>query len=588
MTAVRRLRRLLLVPVIVLVVLVVTAGVASAHAVLENASPGPSTTITDSPRVVRLSFSESVEMRSDGIRVFDGSLDRIDTPAPTHPGGKGSVVEVKLPKLGRGLYTVAWRAVSADSHPVQGAYTFGIRTSATGAAASKLTAAASATEKGDRAVGVLFGVMRFGVFAGIALLLGGVAFVTFLWPSGRTSVRMRQLVFAGLELTFVCTVGGFLLQGPYTSSGGLGDVFSGDQISAVWDTRFGKVWVARLVLLVLMGALLRVVLRHGRRTRAELVAVSVVGVALAATPALAGHASAGRWVVLAFPIDVVHVLAMSVWIGGLVSLVLARHDDVAYGRVAARFSNVALGAVIAIVTTGVIQSIRQLEPFSALWDSTYGALLIGKLAAFAAILAVASYSRRLVHGRATASAPEPARATVPQPAAFAMAGGGGGGGIGTLVPPDVDPDAPVAHPKLSLAVRGELVFAAVVLAFTSVLVNTSPPHSVLQAAPVDAILGTGPVRFSTFFGPAESTKPNVLHVTAVGRNGLPKSVVDMEATLANPAKDVPPIKIPLVHAARGHYIAENVRVAPGRWTLTITAFVTDVDSVTETTTVTVG
>ena len=138
------------------------------------------------------------------------------------------------------------------------------QTSATGSAATKLAAQAQATETSDATVGVLLGLTRFGVFVGLALLLGIVGFVLFLWPSGRVRVRVRQVLYAALGLTFVSTVLGFMLQGPYTSGGGVGDMFSTDLMSTTWDTRFGKVYVLRLVLLVVMGLLVRSIVRTGR------------------------------------------------------------------------------------------------------------------------------------------------------------------------------------------------------------------------------------------------------------------------------------------------------------------------------------
>ena len=161
-------------------------------------------------------------------------------------------------------------------------------------------------------------------------------------------MRVRQVLYGALELTFLCTVLGFMLQGPYTSGGGSATCSTPISWSTTWDTRFGKVYVLRLVLLVVMAFLVRAIVRTGRSTlpRGLVVATTIVGVALAATPGLAGHASTGRWVALAFVADVLHVLAMAIWIGGLVALGLARHDDVAYPTVAHRFSGVALGAVV--------------------------------------------------------------------------------------------------------------------------------------------------------------------------------------------------------------------------------------------------
>ena len=216
--------------------LFVLAAPASAHAVLEGANPAPQADLSASPGSVTLEFSEKVDMRAEGIQVLDEHGSAIQTGRPTHPSGQSRVVRASLPKLGKGLYTVAWRAISGDSHPIQGAFTFGYRADASGTAGRHLTEMATAGAKGDRTVGVLFGVMRFGVFVGLALLLGAGWFAAYLWPEGRQAVRVRQLLIGSLVLTGVSTVVGFLLQGPYTSGKGLGDLFSSDQISAVWDS----------------------------------------------------------------------------------------------------------------------------------------------------------------------------------------------------------------------------------------------------------------------------------------------------------------------------------------------------------------
>jgi hypothetical protein len=167
-----------------------------------------------------------------------------------------------------------------------------------------------------------------------------------------------------------------------------------------------------------------------------------------------------------------------------------------------------------------------------------------------------------------------------------------GSGVGTMVRDDEPTPLPEVHPGLTRSVRAELIFAAVVLALTSVLVNTSPPHTTVGATEINTVIGTGATRFETFFGPTDAKRPNdlTLHVTAVGSNGLPKKVVDMNAELANPTKDVPPITVPLKKfpGATGHYIAEGIQVPAGRWVLTVKAYPTELDVVTATADITVG
>ena len=588
----RAARRVAAAAAVVVLVVLLGAGAAGAHAVLEQSTPGPNTTVDRSPREITLVFSEAVDARPDDIRLFDRTMDPVDLGDTHHPGGDRTRLVASVPGLGEGLYTVAWRTISEDSHPIQGAFTFGIGVTATGKDAVALTAQATAGEQSDRIVGVLLGVMRWGVFAGLAIVIGGAFFVIFLWPSGRTSVPTRRLLLFGIELSFVATVGGLLLQGPYTSGGGLGDLFGDGGLSATLDTRFGRVWLARLVLLVVMALLLRLALRKGPRSRGEVVGVSIVAVLLAVTVAAAGHASAGRWVPLAYVVDVLHVLAMALWVGGLLALVLARHDDVAYPEVTERFSGVALASVVVIVLTGIVQTIRQVEPLSALWDSTYGAILIAKVAAFVVILGIASWSRRLVHGRLLSFSTVPRLDDVEETVHTAEVDTltDADGAVSTLVRDETTTTTRVHPHRLTRAVVGEIVFAAIVLALTSVLVNTSPPRSVEGPRIVNGTLGTGATKLEVYFGPAEVGKPNDLHVTTVGANGLPRPVVDMEAKISNPGKDVPDIEIPLrpYPGATGHYTASGIQVPPGDWKLTVTAYVTDVDAVTGSADVRVG
>ncbi len=628
----RQLRRIGVFVAVSATVLVVLAAPASAHAVLSGSDPAPQANVSVSPRSITLEFTETVDVRPDAIQLLDGRGESVTTGRAVHPGGQERVVRASVPKLDQGLYTVAWRAISGDSHPIQGAFTFGFGANAAGQAARDLTATARDGEAGDPTVGVLFGVMRFGVFTGLALLLGGGWFAAYLWPEGRRALRVRQLLLGSLVLTGVSTAAGFLLQGPYTSGQGFGALFSSDQISGVWDTRFGKVWILRLALLVVAGLLLRMMVRHrGPLPRWWFGVAGLTGVVLAATPGFAGHASTGRWTAVALPADMLHVLGMAVWLGGLVMLAIARTDDHAYARVAERFSGLALGAVVLLVLTGTVQSIRQLEPISALWDSNYGRILIAKLVAFAVVLLIAAWSRRLVHGRGMGVFGNPA--TEVSTAASGASGGDGGestigsrtvggtdaalgaagvgvagvgaAGVGVLVrdepaPPRADGGADDGagggagdlpggrHVHLRRSVRGELIFGAVVLAFTSMLVNTSPPRSMAVGGPLQTVVSAGQAAFQVHLDPASSLRPNFVHITVVGRDGAPRSVVEITATLAMPARDIPPIEITLRPDAPGIYLGQDFRIPfPGEWKLTLTAFVTDVESVTGSTMFTV-
>ncbi len=587
-------------------ILFALASPAFAHAVLESTDPSPGATVATAPRAITLTFSEAVDVQPGFIRVLDGAGSEVSIGDPKHPAGRNNVVTVSAPKLGKGLYAVAWRAISADSHPVQGAFTFGVSANGTGKAADALAAQASASTSNDHVVGVLLGAMRFGVFVGLALLIGVGWLCAWLWPEGRAATRVRRVVVGALALTAVATALGFLLQGPYSSGGGVADAFSSDGISAVWDTRFGKVWALRLAILVVAAVLVRIMLaRRDELPTWWFDAAGATALALAATLGMAGHPTTGRWVTIAIPSDALHVLAMSIWLGGLVGLVLAHADRERFEAVAARFSGVALGAVAVIVLTGTFQTVRQVPALGDLWNTDYGRLLLAKLAFFTLLLGLATWSRRVVHGGLAIPL---GRGPVARPAATGVVtavavgrdpGHEHGGGVATLVRTEVPdqhgdgsgdgPPPPSGLSRLVRGVWGELALGAVVLALTAVLVNTAPPRDVLASGPAQAVLNAGSVRFDTFFLPAQSGVDNELHVTVLKPNGLPREVTELDATIANRERGIPPIKIPLDKIGVGHYIGQAVAVPfSGRWTIKITAFVTDVKSETASLDVNVG
>lgn len=105
------------------------AGPASAHAALTGSDPQDGAVVATAPKEVTLTFSEQVAVDEDSIRILDPDGKRADTAAVPRDLGGGALTKygVSLHSgLPDGTYTVAWQAVSADSHPVSGAFTFSV------------------------------------------------------------------------------------------------------------------------------------------------------------------------------------------------------------------------------------------------------------------------------------------------------------------------------------------------------------------------------------------------------------------------------------------------------------------------------
>src|SRR6476661_2584847 len=189
-----RLARLCVVPALAGIILIATAAPAWAHAELKS---------TDPPENGEVSFG--------AIRLYTCEGKRITTGTPRHAAASDHTVVVSIPKLTPGVYLVSWRVISADSHPVDGSYSFRI---GPGAAPSVNGCAAETTAKSSVTVGTLFGIARAGVFAGLALLIGGVVFLLLIAGGAIAARSTRRAIWAGWILLTFWTVVAVMLQGP--------------------------------------------------------------------------------------------------------------------------------------------------------------------------------------------------------------------------------------------------------------------------------------------------------------------------------------------------------------------------------------
>lgn len=402
-------RRLLLVVAVVAVAVAGWAAPAFAHAQLLSTNPASGSVIAKSPGTVVLDFGEDVEIQFGAVRVYNSGSKRVDDGASYHPNGDGHAVAVKVPSnLAAGGYVVTWRVISADSHPVHGAFTFLIGAGGASAATAATSQATRllATTGGSLTVGVVFGVDRFLAFAALFILVGGAAFVAGAWPEGRDDERARWLLLAGLIGAVVTTLAAIALQGPYGGGLPLLKALSPTVFREVLKTRFGEVYLARLVILLLAAAPLMWRLRRpGPLPRWWKLAGIATGAAILVTPGLAGHAATGSLIFLAIPFDLVHVSAAAVWVGGLCVLAVAvlvprkdRDKPNPLKTVLPRYSQWALVAVLALAVSGGFAAWRQIGSLDAVTTTTYGRLVLAKTIIFLVLVGIATKSRSIVHG----------------------------------------------------------------------------------------------------------------------------------------------------------------------------------------------
>ncbi|MEU1655803.1 copper resistance protein CopC [Streptomyces griseofuscus] len=396
-----RPRTLVLLLLAALGALLAGAAPASAHAALTGSDPAQGVVVQQPPARVSLTFSEKVAMNGDSLRVLDPKGKPVQTGAPDNV--RGTTYSVRLKGgLGKGTYTVTYEVVSADSHPVAGAYTFSI------GAPSRTVVSGSGPTVGGGVVGGLYQVGRYVSYAGYIVLVGGAAFVLLCWRPGAGVRALQRLVVGGWLALTAATLWLLLLRGSYTTTGKVADVFDLGLLGQVLETKPGAALVSRMLLLA--AAALFIAVLFGTYQRREEGAEKrdltfglgigglVVAAGLATSWAMSEHASVGLQPGIAMPVDVVHLLAVAAWLGGLTALLVALYRAPAGTPVEAaavrRFSRLAFGSVVALVATGVYQSWRQLGSWSAFTDTRYGQLLLAKIALVAVMVGLASVSRR--------------------------------------------------------------------------------------------------------------------------------------------------------------------------------------------------
>jgi copper transport protein len=554
------------------------AAPAGAHAVLEQTNPAAGQAYSTAPTTISLTYDEHVQVGLGGIRLFDAKSHRIDIGPPTQVGASKTVT-VTVPKLSDGTYVTTWRVISADGHPVDGAFTFSV------GEPSKLPAGADAlanqlldTQKGSRVVGVINGALRFVEFSAVGLLVGGFAFIALCWPAGRRSRATLRLLKGSWIVAFVGSIAAVLIEASYTAGLSFSESFKPTIVHQYIDTHVGHVMAARVIILLVVGLVGTPLLR-----RASLgVGDAVIGGALAlmslATFTLAGHARSGIQVAGAIPADLAHLTAFSLWFGGLVVLVVAvlKPDDPSELEPAvSRFSSVALGAVVVLTATGVYQGWRQVGSFGALKSTTYGRLLLVKVALVAVVVIVAALSRDTVRKHLDRE-PEPLESEE------------------TRVPLPVGPGAALADPtseyrayavhRLRVSVGLEVVFLVLVLAATALLVNAPPARSAVNAPYSTTLQGKG-ISFEVLIVPARAGV-NAVHLTALEPNGslFPLTGLDVEFSL--PAKGIAPINVTLIRLGPGHYTSTGLTIPfSGKWQLEIKALTSPIDEIDVTATV---
>lgn len=539
---------------------------AGAHAFLEELEPAPESVLDSPPAEVSLTFSESISVPEDALRVFDPSGRQIPGIAAT---ADGDTLSAALPPLEvDGSYTVAWKVVSADGHPLSGAYLFHLR----------IATLTEPVDVGDTGVATWPAVVRA---VGAVLALAALAYVL---GSAAGRAARRESSDAGRDSTDVDgaptrrespplsarrlrSAWAIVLLGTavafYGSIEAVGSSLS-DGLSVSSGTATGRFSVVAC-LFALLGLLLE--LRGAsRRVEGSIAVVTVVAIAVQ------GHAVAIDPILLSASFTTVHVLAAVAWGAGLFWLEgrTRRSDPAQLRQEVERRSPLAMGAVAVLAVSGVLLVLDRVSP-DLLVSSWYGRLAILKSALLAAAIVLA-LRNRVVLAPALATAPAPA--TEPQAAAGQ----------------DPDPAVELAVGRLRRSVRLEMLVLAAALVAGAALSQISPPvgDGASTGGPFAERLAFGDGTVDLTVDPG-ARGTNEVHVTAIGADGrLMNDLEDLKIELSLASQNIGPLAPEMQPVVVGHSLSYARFPFGGEWTVLVTATVGRFEALSATFTVSIS
>jgi copper transport protein len=366
----------------------------SAHANLVRSEPAANTILAEPPPEIRLWFTEPLEAQFSKINLRDQNGNIINTPPSTVDPTDAFQMSLAVPgNLPDGIYTVVWRTLSqADGHPSLGSFAIGI---------GAVEGGFSGSERSSAAIPIDSALIRWSNLVSLALGVGGIGFLIFVWSpaisAGRPMIERRIKLLIWVGWIFIGITGFFLLLMQYALATGYPILIeiNGDSLnSLVADTRFGHLWLARMALWAGLGGALWFANNDSWFNWVAL----MIGAAILAINSVFSHANAAFDLTASVAADWLHLLGMALWVGGLLHFInvigavrqeFQPNSTGPLGRLVGHFSNFARVSVAVLIVTGLYSTWLQVGSVEGLLTTPYGQALLIKLILMIPVMVIA-------------------------------------------------------------------------------------------------------------------------------------------------------------------------------------------------------
>lgn len=490
-----------------------------AHASLERSDPPAYASLRSAPSRVRLWFAEPVEPKLTSIKLYDSSGQRVDK-GDLRIEENGLSASVGLKEKANGVITVEWSNVSkVDGHGISGSFVFGIGT-------NSIPKQENTSQQPNTSFKFVFAstIVRFLNFLFMALTLGGLIFllgvvnhVSNLNSRKRLSVPVDRIVRLSI---FALLLVSLMIWPLEVWASGEGNLYG---MGNILDTRLGLIWLIRLILVVLGASILTLV--PNKEYSSWIAVFTNLGVLL--TTSLISHSASS---ISSLINDYLHLTAMAIWVGGLLSFILLlsravklTEDGQAVYQILPAFSKIAITCVAVLAATGIYSAFIHVRYLNALTGTIYGLLVLSKAVLLVPALMIAAGNLYMRSKRLQQA-------------------------IKRL------PWFPINTRQLLLSTRVEALIIIVILMTTGVLTTFSPPVSGQRpnaAFYAEAKADSATIALSV--DPAFAGVTNSIDVE-LSNGGLPVSnASEVLVRFSNPAEGISQSEAKARNIGNGHY-----------------------------------
>ncbi|HDR6289200.1 TPA: copper resistance protein CopC [Bacillus cereus] len=396
MNKVKRISMWLL-TVYVLIISVPT--VAFAHADIVKSTPAEKEILNTAPSIVSVEFGEAIEPSNfTSLMVIDEKGNRVDLKNTSIDPKNAKLLTIGLKKnIPNGIYSIHWKVISEDGHPVQGVIPFGIKI--TGEEASKLQAkTTNYTPTADVVIN------RGLLYIGISLYIGVLFFHLVLYKTGseqslKAQSRSRTTIRFALASIIISVLLSLPIQAIITTSVTWLEAFRPSILQETLNLpNFGRLWIIQLIFTALLAITTYLSLKREKLSSLKVWTIPIcILLGLMVVKSLNSHAASSQYKEIAIVINFLHLLAASLWVGGVAAiffLLSAYHkekrdhdqDWTLYWETIRRFTPWALGSGAILLLTGLLNSTFLVSTLHSLSHTGYGITLLVKVSLFIMIV----------------------------------------------------------------------------------------------------------------------------------------------------------------------------------------------------------